>query len=222
MGVVENLNALKVRIPGQVTIVAVSKTKPDEMILEAYRAGHRDFGENKVQELVAKRERLPRDIRWHMIGHLQSNKVKYLASFVHMIHGVDSLKLLGVINREALRHDRVIDLLLQLRIAREETKFCLTREESFDLVRSDDFREMKNIRIRGVMGMATYTENREQIRAEFKLLNRIFEEMKASVFPGEACFDQRSFGMSGDYLIAVEEGSTMVRIGSLIFGERNY
>jgi pyridoxal phosphate enzyme (YggS family) len=222
MGVVENLNALKVRIPGQVTIVAVSKTKPDEMILEAYRAGHRDFGENKVQELVAKRERLPRDIRWHMIGHLQSNKVKYLASFVHMIHGVDSLKLLGVINREALRHDRVIDLLLQLRIAREETKFGLTREESFDLVRSDDFREMKNIRIRGVMGMATYTENREQIRAEFKLLNRIFEEMKASVFPGEACFDQRSFGMSGDYLIAVEEGSTMVRIGSLIFGERNY
>jgi uncharacterized pyridoxal phosphate-containing UPF0001 family protein len=139
-----------------------------------------------------------------------------------MIHGVDSLKLLGVINREALRHDRVIDLLLQLRIAREETKFGLTREESFDLVRSDDFREMKNIRIRGVMGMATYTENREQIRAEFKLLNRIFEEMKASVFPGEACFDQRSFGMSGDYLIAVEEGSTMVRIGSLIFGERNY
>jgi pyridoxal phosphate enzyme (YggS family) len=222
MGVVENLNALKVRIPGQVTIVAVSKTKPDEMILEAYRAGHRDFGENKVQELVAKRERLPRDIRWHMIGHLQSNKVKYLASFVHMIHGVDSLKLLGVINREALRHDRVIDLLLQLRIAREETKFGLTREESFDLVRSDDFREMKNIRIRGVMGMATYTENREQIRAEFKLLNRIFEEMKASVFPEEACFDQRSFGMSGDYLIAVEEGSTMVRIGSLIFGERNY
>jgi pyridoxal phosphate enzyme (YggS family) len=222
MGVVDNLNALKERLPGQVTLVAVSKTKPDEMILEAYRAGHRDFGENKVQELVAKRERLPRDIRWHMIGHLQTNKVKYLASFVHMIHGVDSLKLLGVINREAIRHDRVIDLLLQLHISSEETKFGLTREESFDLLRSDDFREMKNVRIRGVMGMATYTENREQIRAEFQLLNRIFEEMKASVFPEAGCFDQRSFGMSGDYLLAIEEGSTMVRIGSLIFGERNH
>jgi len=222
MGVVENLNGVKSRLPGGVILVAVSKTKPDEMILEAYRAGHLDFGENKVQDLVAKQERLPGDIRWHMIGHLQSNKVKYLATFVHMIHGVDSLKLLEVVNREAAKHSRTIDCLLQLRIAEEETKYGLTRDEVYDLVNSEAFSEMQNIRIRGLMGMATYTENREQIRGEFQLLNLIFDEMKASVFTGEEHFDQRSFGMSGDYELAVEEGSTMVRIGSLIFGQRNY
>ena len=222
MGVVENLNGVTSRLPGGVILVAVSKTKPDEMILEAYRAGHLDFGENKVQDLVAKQERLPGDIRWHMIGHLQSNKVKYLATFVHMIHGVDSLKLLGVINREAAKHNRTIDCLLQLRIAEEETKYGLTRDEVYDLVNSEAFSEMQNIRIRGLMGMATYTENREQIRGEFQLLNLIFDEMKASVFTGKEHFDQRSFGMSGDYELAVEEGSTMVRIGSLIFGQRNY
>ena len=222
MGVVENLNSVKDQLPGGVTLVAVSKTKPDEMIMEAYQAGHRDFGENKVQDLAAKQERLPGEIRWHMIGHLQSNKVKYLATFVHMIHGVDSLKLLGVINREAEKYNRVIDCLLQLRIAQEETKFGLTSDDIHELVNSDLFRGMKNIRIRGLMGMATYTENMDQIRAEFQLLNLIFDEMKASVFTEEEHFDQRSFGMSGDYLLAVEEGSTMVRIGSLIFGQRNY
>ncbi|MEN8156962.1 MAG: YggS family pyridoxal phosphate-dependent enzyme [Bacteroidota bacterium] len=222
MGVVENLKSLKETLPGEVTLVAVSKRKPDEMVLEAHGAGHRDFGENMVQDLVARRERLPGDIRWHMIGHLQSNKVKYMASFVHMIHGVDSLKLLKMINKEAAKHNRVIDCLLQLRIAEEETKFGLTREAALEILNSDSFPEMKNIRIRGLMGMATYTQNREQIRAEFQHLNRIFEEMKASVFQGEAHFDQRSFGMSGDYQLAVEEGTTMVRIGSLIFGLRNY
>jgi pyridoxal phosphate enzyme (YggS family) len=222
MGVVENLKSVKDQLLGGVTLVAVSKTKPDEMIMEAYQAGHRDFGENKVQDLAAKQARLPGEIRWHMIGHLQSNKVKYLATFVHMIHGVDSLKLLGVINREAEKYNRVIDCLFQLRIAQEETKFGLTSDDIHELVNSDLFRGMKNIRIRGLMGMATYTENRDQIRTEFQLLNRIFDEMKASVFREEEHFDQRSYGMSGDYLLAVEEGSTMVRIGSLIFGQRNY
>jgi pyridoxal phosphate enzyme (YggS family) len=222
MGVVENLNNVRKHLPASVTLVAVSKTKPDGMILEAYQAGQRDFGENKVQDLAAKKERLPGDIRWHMIGHLQSNKVKYIAEFVHMIHGVDSLKLLGVINTEAQKHHRVIDCLLQVRIAEEETKFGLTRDEAFDMVRSDHFMEMTHVRLRGVMGMATYTENREQIRAEFQRLNRIFDELKASGFTRDDYFDQRSYGMSGDYLLAVEEGSTMVRIGSLIFGLRNY
>jgi len=222
MGVVENLKVLKQQVPDEVTLVAVSKTKPDEMILDAYHAGHLDFGENKVQDLVSKWERLPKDIRWHMIGHLQSNKVKYLASFVHMIHGVDSLKLLGVINKEALKNDRVIDCMLQVHIAEEETKFGLTRDELFQLLKSETFGQLKNIRIRGVMGMATYTENSDQIRDEFRLLKRIFEELKASFFSSNTHFDQRSFGMSGDYRLAVEEGSTMVRIGSLIFGARNY
>jgi len=222
MGLVEKLRAVIDSLPESVTLVAVSKTKPDEMILEAYEAGQRDFGENKVQDLAAKQERLPEDIRWHMIGHLQSNKVKYLASFVHMIHGVDSLKLLGAINKEAAKHDRKIDCLLQVRIAREETKFGLTEEEALGLVNSDEFAAMENIRIRGLMGMATYTENREQIRDEFRRLNLIFEKMKASAFTYAEYFDQRSYGMSGDYLLALEEGSNMVRVGSLIFGLRNY
>jgi pyridoxal phosphate enzyme (YggS family) len=222
MGIVENLHTLKSQIPGPVTLVAVSKTKPDEMILEAYQAHHRDFGENKVQDLAAKQERLPEDIRWHMIGHLQTNKVKYLASFVHMIHGVDSMKLLKVINKEAEKNERIIDCLLQIHIAREETKFGLSRDEAVEMVQSESFSELENIRIRGVMGMASYTENTTQIREEFRFLKCIFEELKASFFSGQASFDQRSFGMSGDYQLAVEEGSTMVRIGSLIFGSRNY
>lgn len=222
MGLVDNLNQVKANLPDNVTLVAVSKTKPDEMILEAYEAGHRDFGENKVQDLAAKRERLPEDIRWHFIGHLQRNKVKYLSSFVHMIHGVDSLRLLEAINKEAQKHQRSIDCLLQLHIASEDTKFGLSEEELMELVNNDAFREMKHIRIRGLMGMATYTENQEQIRNEFRGLKLIFEKLKATAFQEAACFDQRSFGMSGDYLLAVEEGSTMVRVGSLIFGLRNY
>ena len=204
------------------TLVAVSKTKPDEEIMEAYLAGQRDFGENKVQDLVAKKERLPGDIRWHMIGHLQTNKVKYLASFVYMLHGVDSLKLLDVINREAEKNQRVIDCLLQVRIAREETKFGLTEADLTELIGSGHYREMQHIRIRGLMGMATYTENSDQIREEFRHLKRIFDELKGSQFRHQPSFDQLSCGMSGDYELAIEEGSNMVRIGSLIFGPRNY
>jgi len=222
MGVAENLQVIKDKLPPHVTLVAVSKTKPDEVIMEAYQAGHRDFGENKVQDLAAKQERLPADIRWHMIGHLQSNKVKYLASFVHMLHGVDSLKLLGVINREAEKSDRVIDCLLQLRIALEETKFGLTEEELMLLIRSDAFREMKHVRIRGLMGMATYTENSKQIGEEFRHLKRIFDRLKLTDFKNQDSFDQLSCGMSGDYALAIEEGSNLVRIGSHIFGPRNY
>ena len=222
MGVAENLQVIKEKVPSNVTLVAVSKTKPDEAILEAYQAGHRDFGENKVQDLAAKQERLPADIRWHMIGHLQSNKVKYLAPFVHLLHGVDSLKLLGVINREAEKAGRVIDCLLQIHIALEETKFGLTEEELMLLVRSDAFREMKHIRIRGLMGMATYTENSKQIREEFNHLKRIFDRLKLAQFKNQDSFDQLSCGMSGDYQLAIEEGSNLVRIGSLIFGPRNY
>ena len=222
MGVAENLQVIKEKIPPHVTLVAVSKTKADEVIMEAYRAGHRDFGENKVQDLAAKKERLPADIRWHMIGHLQSNKVKYLAPFVYMLHGVDSLKLLGVVNREAEKNNRVIDCLLQVRIALEETKFGLTEEELMLLLSSDAFRAMKHIRIRGVMGMATYTENSNQIREEFRHLKRIFDRLKATEFASMASFDQLSCGMSGDYQLAIEEGSNLVRIGSLIFGPRNY
>ena len=222
MGLVDKLKIVRESLPAGVTLVAVSKTKPDEMIMEAYEAGQRDFGENKVQDLAAKAERLPKDIHWHMIGHLQSNKVKYLSSFVHMIHGVDSLKLLSTINSEAAKHERTIDCLLQVRIAREETKFGLSEDEAIELVNSELFGALKNVRIRGLMGMATFTENREQIRAEFQRLNLIFEKMKATSFMDVGYFDQRSYGMSGDYLLAVEEGSNMVRVGSLIFGLRNY
>ena len=222
MGIAEHLDAIKKKIPDNVTLVAVSKTKPDEAILEAYQAGHRDFGENKVQDLAAKHERLPDDIRWHMIGHLQSNKVKYLAHFVHMLHGVDSLKLLGIINKEAAKHEKVIDCLLQVRIASEETKFGLPEKDLMDLLGSETFGELKNVRIRGVMGMATYTDNSEQIREEFRLLKRIFDSLKASFFDNQDWFDQLSCGMSDDFDLAIEEGSNLVRIGSLIFGPRNY
>ena len=222
MGIVENLQKIQNQIPTHVTLVAVSKTKPDELIMEAYSSGHRDFGENKVQDLVAKAERLPGDIRWHMIGHLQSNKVKYMASFVHLVHGVDSFKLLNVINKEAAKHNRVIDCLMQVHIAREQTKFGFSRDELLEVVQSDSFGELENIRIRGVMGMATYNENSGQIREEFRHLKRIFDELRTGVFSKNKSFDQLSFGMSEDYQLAVDEGSTMVRIGSLIFGARNY
>jgi len=222
MGIVENLRQVREQIPGHVHLVAVSKTKADELIMEAYEAGQRDFGENKVQDLLAKQERLPRDIRWHMIGHLQSNKVKYLAPFVHLIQGVDSLKLLGVINREAEKRDRVIDCLLQLRIAEEESKFGMEEQEIQDLFESPAYRDMTHIRIRGLMGMATFTQDSDQIRQEFQQLNRIFDDLKAAFFAGKSHFDTRSYGMSGDFRLAVEEGSTMIRVGSLIFGARNY
>ena len=222
MGIAENLSRIRDNIPAYVTLVAVSKTKADELIMEAYKAGHRDFGENKVQELLAKQERLPADIHWHMIGHLQSNKVRFLASFVHMVHGVDSLKLLSIINREAEKHNRIIDCLLQVHIASEDTKFGLDEEELAALVDSDAFGEMRHVRVRGLMGMATYTENSNQIREEFRYLKRIFDRLKGGRFAGQDPFDVLSCGMSGDYDLAIQEGSTLVRIGSLIFGPRNY
>jgi pyridoxal phosphate enzyme (YggS family) len=222
MGIAENLQAIKEQIPAHVTLVAVSKTKPDEAIMEAYDQGHRDFGENKVQDLAAKQERLPADIRWHMIGHLQSNKVKYLAPFVYLLHGIDSLKLLGVVDREAEKNARVLDCLLQLRIAKEETKFGLPGEELTTLLNSETFKEMKHVRIRGLMGMATYTSDLDQIREEFRFLKRIFDQLKDTVFKKQKQFDLLSCGMSDDFPLAIEEGSNMVRIGSHIFGPRNY
>ncbi len=221
MGVAENLELVRKEIPGHVTLVAVTKTKPAETILEAYRAGHRDFGENRVQELMQKKDSLPADIRWHMVGHLQSNKVKLLVHFVHMIHGVDSLKLLKVIERESAGNNRVTDVLLQVHIAREETKFGLSEEELDALTHSEEFGRITHTRIRGLMGMATFTENMEQVRREFRYLKGLFDRLRGSVFAGSDAFNQLSMGMSGDYRLALEEGSTMVRIGSLIFGPRN-
>ena len=223
MSISENLDSIKQQLPPGITLVAVSKTKPDQEVLEAYHAGHRDFGENKVQAMTARLDHLPGDIRWHMIGHLQSNKVKYIAPFVYLIHGVDSLKLLRVIDREAAKNDRIIDCLLQMYIAEEETKFGLSADELREILTASEINDLKIIRIRGLMGMATFTQNMEQVRKEFQYLRRIFEETKAAFFSrDEDLFDQLSMGMSDDYMIAAEEGSTMVRIGSLIFGPRNY
>ncbi|PWJ36001.1 YggS family pyridoxal phosphate-dependent enzyme [Sediminitomix flava] len=204
-------------------LVAVSKTKPVELLQEAYDHGVRIFGENKVQELAQKFEVLPKDIEWHMIGHLQSNKVKYIAPFVSLIHAVDSLKLLKEINKRAKQNNRVINCLLQMHIADEETKFGLDKAELLELLNNDEFAQFENIKIVGLMGMATNTDNEEQVRSEFRGLKNLFEELKAQEnnFPNCA-FSEISMGMSGDYQIAMEEGSTMIRVGSSIFGHRNY
>jgi pyridoxal phosphate enzyme (YggS family) len=206
--------------PKRVTLVAVSKTKPNEAILEMYNEGQRVFGENKVQELTAKYEALPKDIQWHAIGHLQTNKVKYIAPFVSVIHSIDSLKLLKEVNKRAKQNDRTIDCLLQMHIAEEDTKFGLNKEEVVALLESDSFKQFENVRIVGVMGMATFTDNEQQVRQEFKNLKAIFDNLKATYFTNQASFKEISMGMSGDYELAIEEGSTMVRIGSLLFGER--
>ncbi len=222
MGIAENLIRLHKEIPSDVKIIAVSKTMPVSSILEAYDTGHRDFGENKVQEMADKQRQLPGDISWHMIGHLQTNKVKQIIPFVHLIHSVDSLKLLSVINSEAAKAGRSVNCLLQIFIASEETKFGLTRDEAKLLLSSEEYRSFRNVRITGLMGMATYTENKDRIRQEFLQLAGIFSEFRAIFFPADPAFRELSMGMSGDYSVAVEAGSTMVRIGSLIFGERNY
>ena len=223
MGVSENIkHFLSKEIPDNVKLIAVSKTKPVETILEAYQSGYKVFGENKVQELASKYESLPKDIEWHMIGHMQSNKVKYIAPFVSLIHGVDSFKLLKVINKEGEKNNRIIDCLLQFHIAREESKFGLDIIEGKEMLTSDEFSELKNVNIRGVMGMATFTENEDTIRSEFKELVYIFNQLKESYFKDKDNFNEISMGMSGDYKIAIEEGATMVRIGSLLFGARNY
>lgn len=203
-------------------LVAVSKTKPSSAIKEAYDAGVRDFGENKVQELTEKAEALPKDIHWHMIGHLQRNKVKYIAPFVHLIHSVDSLRLLKQINKEGQKVDRVIPCLLQVHIATEESKYGWDEEELTAFLNGDEIKGLQNIRILGLMGMATNTENTEKVRSEFRGLKALFEQLKSMDLPDQVQMRELSMGMSGDYRIAQEEGSTMVRIGSAVFGERNY
>ena len=218
----ENLQKILANIPEGVTLLAVSKTKPESDILEAYNYGIRNFGENKVQEMVGKYENLPKDIKWHMIGHLQTNKVKYMASFVSLIHSVDSLNLLETINKEAVKVNRVIPCLLQFHIASEETKFGLSEDEAYALLESDSYKAMKNVEICGVMGMATNTENMDVVRSEFKHLKQIFDNLHEKYFADSTTFETISMGMSHDYQIAIEEGSTIVRIGSSIFGERNY
>ena len=222
MAIAESLHQIKCALPPHVTLVAVSKTKPNEDIMEAYNAGQRVFGENKVQDLTKKYEELPKDIEWHFIGHLQSNKVKYIAPFVSLLHGVDSLKLLNTINKEGKKNNRKINCLLQFHIAGESTKFGFSMEELDDLLENNPVADFENIEICGVMGMATYTDDTEQIAREFRTLKSIFEQLKLKHFSKHDCFREISMGMSGDYPIAIENGSTMVRVGSSIFGARIY
>ena len=203
-------------------LVAVSKTQPPSLILEAYNQGFRDFGENKIQELVEKYDQLPKDIHWHMIGHLQRNKVKFIAPFVYLIHAVDSLKLLLEIDKQAAKAGRIINCLLQIHIADELTKFGLNEKELFDLLGSHDVKSMQHIKILGLMGMATFTEDENQIRKEFKYLKSLFDKIKPQINLPNLEMKELSMGMSGDFKIAMEEGSTMIRVGSAIFGERNY
>jgi len=214
----QNLKNIKNTLPEEVTLVAVSKTKPISAIQEAYEAGQRDFGENKIQEMAGKFEELPKDIRWHMIGHVQTNKVKYLAHFVHLIHGVDSFKLLKEINKQALKHNRVINCLLQVRIAVEETKFGMPFSEIKSLLSTKELLDLQNIRIIGLMGMASFTNDKNQIKEEFKSLADFNRELPNTNIEKRVL----SMGMSADYQLAIEQGSTMVRVGSAIFGLRNY
>lgn len=218
--IAERLLSIQQSLPENVKLIAVSKTKPNEDIIQAYQTGQRAFGENKVQEMVDKYNDLPKDIEWHLIGHLQTNKVKYIAPFVHLIHAVDSLKLLKEINKEAAKNNRTIDCLLQFHIATEESKFGLSFEEATEMLESDEFVEMQNVRITGVMGMASFTEDEEQVSDEFRTLYNYFQIIKSHHFRFNPDFKEISMGMSGDYKLAVEEGSTMVRIGSTIFGGR--
>lgn len=216
--ITENLNEIKSTLPENVTLVAVSKTKPVAAIQEAYDAGQRVFGENRIQEMVEKYDTLPKDIKWHMIGHLQRNKVKYMAHFVDLIHGVDSFKTLIEINKQAKKHDRVINCLLQAHIAQESTKFGFSFEEIKEIIASEELKELQNVNVVGLMGMATFTQDQEQVKKEFLSLKKIFNELQSK----NSNLEILSIGMSGDYLLAISCGSTMVRIGSSIFGSRNY
>ncbi|GAA4148445.1 YggS family pyridoxal phosphate-dependent enzyme [Sphingobacterium kyonggiense] len=221
MSIENNITELQKELqPIAVQLVAISKTKPNEDVLEAYHAGQRIFGENQVQELVAKYEALPKDIEWHLVGHLQTNKVKYIAEFISLIHSVDSLKVLMEINKQAKKHNRVIDCLLQVFIADEDTKFGLDHAELIELLRSPEFTELENIRIRGLMGIATNTENERIVKEEFYELKMLFDGIKVTYFRKQASFDILSMGMSSDYKLAIEQGSNMVRLGSTIFGKR--
>ena len=218
----KNLNIVRATVPSNVTLIAVSKTKPVSDLQEAYDAGQRIFGENKALEMRDKHQVLPEDIQWHFIGHLQTNKIKYIAPFVTLIHAIDSLSLLEAVNKEAVKNNRVIDCLLQFHIAQEDTKFGLDMEEAKALLESDSFKDLKNVNIVGVMGMATFTDDSAQVRNEFKNLKNIFDTLKENYFADKDSFKEISMGMSDDYPIAIEEGATMVRVGSKIFGARNY
>lgn len=222
MSIKENLNKIRTTIPEGVCLVAVSKTKPIEDLQEAYEAGQRVFGENKAQEMALKAESLPKDIEWHFIGHLQTNKVKYIAPHVSLIEAVDSYKLLEKINKEAIKNDRTIDVLLQFYIASEESKFGCDYDEAANIIAQAREEDIKNIRFRGVMGMATNTDNQDLITKEFRQLKKYFVELKDEMFEEHPEFDTISMGMSGDYPLAIEAGSNNVRIGSSIFGARNY
>ena len=213
--IAQNLTDLNKDLPAYVQLVAVSKTKPSEALMEAYQAGQRDFGENKVQEMQEKWNRLPGDIRWHMIGHLQRNKVKYLAPFVHLIHAVDSFRLLKEINKQGAINNRVINCLLQIKIAREDSKFGLSADEAGILLEDGKLRQLKNVSIKGLMGMATFTDDQAQLREEFSFLSELYDSWKEKYG-----FSILSMGMSGDFELAIEHGSNMVRIGSAIFGAR--
>jgi pyridoxal phosphate enzyme (YggS family) len=222
MDIKANLEAVKNSfINPDCQLVSVSKTKPVKLLMEAYDAGVRDFGENKVQEIQEKQPQMPSDVRWHMIGHLQRNKVKYIAEFVHLIHGVDSFRLLREIEKQGKKVNRKIPVLLQIHIAEEESKFGFDREELFEMLENEDFKKFQHVHILGLMGMATFTENSDQIRKEFRSLKSLFDELKETPLPDFVEMRELSMGMSGDYEIAQEEGSTMVRIGSAIFGARN-
>ena len=218
----ENLEKIRATLPASVTLVAVSKTKPVSNIQEAYDAGHRAFGENYPQEMRDKHEVLPQDIQWHFIGHLQTNKIKYIIPYVTLIHSIDTANLLEAVNKEAKKHDRVVDCLLQFHIAQEETKFGLDMDEARQLLDSEAFKAMENVRVCGVMGMATFTDDEVEVRKEFKHLKDIFDSLKTEYFANQPQFKEISMGMSEDYPIAIEEGATMVRVGSKIFGARNY
>jgi pyridoxal phosphate enzyme (YggS family) len=220
MNIKNNINNLRQSIPPNCKLIAVSKTNPVEKIKEAYDAGQRAFGENRVQELTPKFEALPKDIEWHMIGHMQSNKVKYVAPFIHLIHSVDSYNLLEEINKQAAKITRTISCLLQIHIAEEESKFGFSEQEAFDLLHSDSVTNLNHVAIVGLMGMATFTDDKIQVRKEFKGLKTFFEKLKSSNLHSNVLMKELSMGMSGDYQIALEEGSTMVRVGSAIFGER--
>ncbi|MCQ2319525.1 MAG: YggS family pyridoxal phosphate-dependent enzyme [Bacteroidales bacterium] len=218
----DNLETVRESIPSGVLLVAVSKTKPVDDLMEAYEAGQRVFGENHALEMRDKHEALPNDIDWHFIGHLQTNKIKYIIPFVRLIHSIDTFNLLQAVNKEAVKNNRVVDCLLQFHVAEEETKFGLSLEEAEEILNSDVFKELKNVRICGIMGMATNTDNQVQIRKEFHHLKEIFGTLKQKYFTDCEYFKEISMGMSHDYRLAIEEGSTMVRVGSMIFGARNY
>ncbi len=220
--IAKNLQKIKSTLPENVTLVAVSKTKPVEDLQEAYNAGQRIFGENKIQEMVSKFDVLPKDIKWHMIGHLQRNKVKYMAHFVDLIHGVDSFKTLKEIDKQAKKHNRIINCLLQARIAKEETKFGLSFNDIASIISSEEIKELKNINIVGFMGMATFTDDQNQLKEEFLSLKNFFDSQQLKTETKNCKLDVLSMGMSGDYQLAIENGSTMIRVGSSIFGSRNY